>query len=99
MNTHTRNERGIALIISIMCIIVIGGLVVGVATAARLEHRQAQNTGEMRQAFSVTELGLAEAMASWNAGDWNALEPDEITLEVRRAPGGGGTAFQCGHRV
>lgn len=91
MNTHTRNEKGIALIVSIMAIIVIGGLLVGVATAARLEHRQAQNTGELRQAFAVTELGLAEATASWNAGDWNALDPLATADISGTAPGDAGT--------
>ncbi len=91
MNTHTRNERGIALILSIMCIIVIGGLVVGVATAARLEHRQAQNTGEMRQAFSVTELGLNETMASWNLQDWNTLAVNATADVNGAAPGDAGT--------
>ena len=73
MTKHIHNERGIALLVSILAIVVVGGLLVGVATAARLENRQAHNTGEMAQAFAVTELGLHETMANWYAWDWNSL--------------------------
>ncbi len=45
MNKHIDNERGIALLMAIIAIVVVGGLLIGVATSARLENRQAQNTG------------------------------------------------------
>ena len=43
MNKHIENERGIALLLAIIAIVVIGGLLIGVTTSARLETRQAQN--------------------------------------------------------
>ncbi len=73
MNKHIDNERGIALLMSIIAIVVVGGLLIGVATSARLENRQAQNTGAMAQAFAVTELGLSETVADWYAGDFNFM--------------------------
>ena len=82
MKKHIDNERGIALLIAIIAIVVVGGLLIGVATSARLENRQAQNTGEMAQALAVGELGLNETIADFNSGGWNALgvmEATEIT--------------------
>jgi len=73
MIKHRHNERGIALLVSILAIVVVGGLLVGIATAARLENRQAHNTEEMAQAFAVTEMGLSETMANWYAGGWNSM--------------------------
>lgn len=90
-NTHLGSERGIALMISIMAILVVGGLIVGVATAARLEHRQGQNTGELRQASAVAELGLNEAIADWHAGDWNAMNVMEADSFTGTAPQGAGS--------
>ncbi len=73
MNKHIDNERGIALLMAIFAIVVVGGQLIGVTTSARLENRQAQNTGAVAQAFAVTELGLSETIADFNSGGWNAL--------------------------
>ena len=91
MTEHIHNERGLALLVSIMAIIVVGGLLVGTVTAARLENRQAHNTGEMAQAFAVTELGLAETMANWYAGNWNAMDVMEEVPISGSAPQGAGS--------
>jgi hypothetical protein len=91
MTNHIRNERGIALVLSILAIVVVGGLVVGVATSARLENRQAQNTEEMAQAFAVTELGLGETMADWYAGEWNAMDLMETKPIAGASPQGAGS--------
>ena len=50
-----------ALVMAIMAIMVVGALVIGVGTTVVLEHRQAQNTPKVGQAFSVSELGLNDA--------------------------------------
>ncbi|MEE8135066.1 MAG: hypothetical protein V3T56_08405, partial [Gemmatimonadales bacterium] len=68
MNKHIDNERGIALLMAIIAIVVVGGLLIGVANSARLENRQAQNTGAMVQALSVSELGLNETIADFKSG-------------------------------
>ena len=91
MTKHIDNERGLALLVSIMAIIVVGGLLVGTVTAARLENRQAHNTGEMVQAFAVTELGLAETMANWYGGDWNFMDVMEELPISGSAPEGAGS--------
>ncbi len=85
------NERGIALLIAIIAIVVVGGLLIGVSTSARLEHRQALNTEEMAQAFAVTELGLSETVANWYAGNFNFMAVmDEVPI-ASASPQGAGT--------
>ena len=91
MTKHIDNERGLALLVSILAIIVVGGLLVGTVTAAILENRQAHNTGEMAQAFAVTELGLAETIANWYAGDWNSMGIMEELPISGSAPQGAGS--------
>ncbi len=91
MNKHIDNERGIALLISIIAIVVVGGLLIGVATSARLENRQAQNTAQMTQAFAVTELGLGETMVNWYAGNFNFMAIMDESPISGTAPQGAGT--------
>ncbi len=91
MNKHIDNERGIALLLAIIAIVVVGGLLIGVANSARLENRQAQNTGAMAQAFAVTELGLSETVADWYAGNFNLMDVmDEVPI-AGASPQGVGT--------
>ena len=91
MQKHIDNERGIALLIAIIAIVVVGGLLIGVSTSARLEHRQALNTEEMAQAFAVTELGLSETVANWYAGNFNFMAVmDEVPI-ASASPQGAGT--------
>lgn len=91
MIPHRCNERGIALLVAILAIIVVGGLVVGVSTVARLESRQAQNTEEIAQAFAVGELGIGETLADWYAGDWTGLAVMETANVSGTAPQGAGS--------
>ncbi len=90
MIKHINNERGLALLVSIMAIIVVGGLLVGTVTAARLENRQAHNTGEMAQAFAVSELGLNETIADFSGG-WNALGITETAAITGASVAGAGS--------
>ncbi|MCH6547083.1 MAG: hypothetical protein IH798_01440 [Gemmatimonadetes bacterium] len=91
MNKHIDNERGIALLMAIIAIVVVGGLLIGVTTSARLENRQAQNTGAMAQAFAVTELGLSETVANWYAGNFNSMAIMDESPISGTAPQGAGT--------
>ncbi len=91
MHQHIDNERGIALLIAIIAIVVVGGLLIGVATSARLENRQAQNTGAMAQAFAVTELGLNETIADFKSGGWNALGITEAAAITGASVDGAGS--------
>ncbi len=91
MKKHIDNERGIALLIAIIAIVVVGGLLIGVANSARLESRQAQNTGAMSQALAVGELGLNETIADFKSGGWNALGITEAAAITGASVDGAGS--------
>ena len=91
MNQHIDDECGIALLIAIVAMVVVGGLLIGVTTSARLENRQAQNTQEMAQAFAVTELGLSETVADWYGGDFNSMAVMDQATIAGGSPQGVGT--------
>ena len=91
MNQHKRNERGIAMVVAIVAIVVIGAMVIGVASAVVFEHRQAQMSGQIGQAFAVTELGLNDAIADWDAAAASALAVNDSFAFAGAAPGGAGS--------
>ncbi len=67
------DERGIALLVSVLGLVVAGSLVIAFVTLSLLEHRMAQNTRTMGQAFSAAEHGLAETVGKWNSSAWNMM--------------------------
>ncbi len=86
----TRNERGVALIIAIMAIIVVGSLISGVFAVVVLENRAAQNSRQMEQAFAAAEQGLTETFANWGAGGWNLLAVQDSGSISGTTPAGTG---------
>ncbi len=70
-----RSERGIALVVAIVALVVIGAIVAGTFFLSTVEQRTAQNTVEAAQAFQAAEAGLQVAISSWDPAD-NALPTD-----------------------
>lgn len=91
MTTQLRNERGIALLLSIIGIVVVGSLVTGAFASGMLEQRVGENTRRVEQAFSVAELGLNETIAGWNTGTFNLLTVNTSAAVSGVAPGGSGS--------
>ena len=58
------DERGIALLIAVFALGVIGALVGGIFFAGRLEQQSGQNAFFAVQAGEAAEAGLSEAMAT-----------------------------------
>jgi type II secretory pathway component PulK len=58
------DERGIALLIALVALGVIGALVGGIFFAARLEQQSGQNALYAVQAGEAAEAGLSEAVAT-----------------------------------
>ena len=73
-----KNERGIALVIALVAIVVIGALVTGTFFAGRIEMSSGRNTVANMQATEAAEAGLAAAIVSWNTA-WNnyAIDVDQ----------------------
>lgn len=69
---NVRNERGIALVVAIVALVVIGAIIAGTFFISTLEQRTSFNTVKTTQAFEAAEAGLQDATANWNTG-WNLM--------------------------
>ncbi len=67
------DERGIALVVAVLALVVIGALVAGTFFAGRLEQRGGLNSLFAGQAFEAAEAGAATTIASWDVATFNAL--------------------------
>jgi hypothetical protein len=67
-----RDERGMALVLSLIAIIVIGVLVGGTIHAGRMEIGAGRSAVTAAQAQEQAEQGLADAFVNWD-GTWNGL--------------------------
>ena len=65
------DERGMALAVALLAIIVIGALVTGTFFAGRMEMISGRNTIYTAQASEAAEAGLAAAFSPWDRA-WNA---------------------------
>jgi hypothetical protein len=76
--SHTprlRDERGIALLLTILSLVVVGALVSGFFMSAMLENRAGQNSRKVEQAFAAAEYGVTETIANWDVVSWNVMAP------------------------
>ena len=74
MTNRAINERGAALIVAILSMVVMGGLVTAAFTTTWMEFRLADNTRRAAQAFGAADFGLAETIDSWDVGVWNNMD-------------------------
>jgi hypothetical protein len=84
------DERGIALLIALLAIIVIGALVTGTFFAGRMEMQSGRNSVYTGQATEMAETGLTDAFASWNSA-WNEFDQDGDSVQTTVYPYGAGT--------
>jgi Tfp pilus assembly protein PilX len=83
-----RNERGIALVVAIVALVVIGAIVGGTFFMSTLEQQTAVNTVETSQAYQAAEAGVQKAIATWQP-TYNALGPDASVALTRDSVYGG----------
>jgi hypothetical protein len=91
MTVGVRTERGVALIVCLIGIVVCGALVTGVFATGYVEQRIGDNTRWMERSFGVAEYGLSETIAQWNIGSFNQLLPGQRVNVAGAVPGGTGT--------
>jgi len=91
------DERGIALLIAVVALAVIGALVGGIFFAARLEQQSGQNTLFSVQAGEAAEAGLSEAVATVAPADLERLRVGGAPLDLGTLtlPGGAGASRQA----
>lgn len=64
----TRNERGMALGLAVVALVVIGGLVAAALTVGVPEQRGGRNAIKLDQAFVAAQEGVQLQVANWKAG-------------------------------
>lgn len=83
------DERGMALPLALLAMVVLGALVATGLAAALVEHRAGLNTLYAVQAAGASELGAAEVVGGWDGYGLDALAPgDSMDLPPVRLAGG-----------
>lgn len=75
MNTHRASqsdERGVAMVLALVAIIIVGGLVAATFGPSMLEQRIAENARRAEMSFQTAEYGLGEIMGGWQT--WDAYQ-------------------------
>jgi hypothetical protein len=75
------NERGVALVVALFALVVMGALVAGSFVAGRLEQQSGRNTLFASQAAEAAEAGLADALITLSSGN-PILPPLGAQLEL-----------------
>lgn len=84
------DERGIALAVAVLALVVIGALVAGSFYAGRVEQRSGQNTLYAAQAFEAADAGASATISSWSPTALNgrAIGADTVLPTVTSLGGG-----------
>jgi hypothetical protein len=88
-----RDERGIALPMALMTLLILSSLVIAFSVLATSEPLIATNQKMVAQARAVAESGLERAIWALNLGTINPLDPDALFTMPAPAPYDGSTAI------
>ncbi len=86
-----KNERGAALLMAVIGLIVGGSLVTAYAMVSVLDHRESMNTRRVGQAFGVAEAGLSETVGGWAASGYSGLDVGDSVIVSGQTTGGTGS--------
>src|SRR5216117_399173 len=90
-----RNERGMALALAIVALVVTGALIAGAFFAGTQEQRVGENSRRSYQSFGIAEAGANEVIRTWDPIKYNQRRayPGDWWLTDRssRRPGRGAT--------
>jgi hypothetical protein len=87
------DERGMALAIALLTMIVIGALVTGAFFAGRMEIASGRNAVYTSQATEAAEAGIATVFRSWN-GAWNSYPVDSNQVQSSVYPVAGNSSIR-----
>ena len=90
----SREERGLALPLALLTLVVIGAVVAGGFAAAILEQRTGRNTLYLVQAAAAAEAGAAASVGEWQSHGLEALLPGEVAV-LPQVQLSGGTTYQA----
>jgi hypothetical protein len=91
MLKRAHNERGIALLVAIIGLIVVGTVVSAFVFSGVMERRESNSTRRSTQAFAMAEYGLGETMGTWSGAGWNMMAIDSSAPVSGTTPGGSGS--------
>src|SRR5258705_432795 len=94
MNRTVRNERGMALPISIFALVIVGALVAGALFAGTQEQRVGDSSRRLQQSFGVAEMGVNDVVRGWSAGTYNqrgVYPSDSVALTSGATPRSSGS--------
>jgi hypothetical protein len=89
---NVRNERGIALVVAIVALVVIGAMVAGTFFISNVEQKTSLNTVATAQAFEAAEAGMAKTMGNWTPLSYTP--GTDVVLPVSAALGGSAATYQ-----
>jgi Tfp pilus assembly protein PilX len=72
---NLKNERGIALVVAIVALVVIGAIVAGTFFISSLEQKTAENSVDAAEAYQAAEAGIVKNVGNWDTGN-NSLAVD-----------------------
>ncbi|MGH7631217.1 MAG: pilus assembly PilX family protein [Gemmatimonadales bacterium] len=87
-----RNERGIALVVAILALVVIGALVTGTFFMSTIEQRTARNAAHASRALEAAEAGMHSMIGGWVPVSYVAGTP--VTFNKTPVPNAVGDSFQ-----
>ncbi|HEV2671322.1 MAG TPA: hypothetical protein VGU74_09530 [Gemmatimonadales bacterium] len=82
-----QSERGVALLMALSAIVLIGVVVAGILFAVTQDYRVSDNNLRQARATAAAELGLGRIRTEWNLADNNRVTGDTIVRSYT-APGG-----------
>lgn len=91
-----KDERGMALAVAIVALVVVGALVAGAFFSGTQEQRVAENVRRVQQSFGVAEEGIYEILGGWSGKTtvYNALRnypADSFTIAPTTTVSGTGS--------
>ncbi|KPJ92544.1 MAG: hypothetical protein AMS18_07200 [Gemmatimonas sp. SG8_17] len=91
MLKHARNERGLALLVAVIGLLVTGMVLSAFVVSGMMERREANSTLRSTQAFAIAEHGLNETIGNWTTASWNEMAVDSSAPVSGTTAGGSGT--------
>src|SRR2546422_57819 len=93
MRRTLRSEQGVALMMSLGAIVIIGVLMGGVLFVTTQDYRVGSNTMRSTRAAATADLGLNRVPVVWNLADNNRMQPGDTLKRTFTAPGGTATVI------
>src|SRR6266536_2856415 len=88
MDRTRQSEKGMALMMSLGAIVIIGVLMGGVLFVSTQDYRVGGNTVRATRAAAAAELGLNRVPVDWNLADNNRLKTGDTLKKAYTAPRG-----------